>query len=165
MQSEESIRIQPKNISVKFDIVPTLEPQSEIWIACMLGGDEANKSYNLSFSERFTGIFDRPAMEKALQELVNRHESLRSTFRPDGTEMYIHCNQKLDYFFEDISRFETEDKQDRLRNYALQNADTPFDLTNGPLFKASIFKLDEFDHYLTLSYHHIICDGFSSGIL
>ncbi len=145
--------------------VPSIEPQKEIWVACILGEEEANKSYNISFSEHFKGNLNCGAIERSLQELVNRHQSLRSTFSVDGTEMQINSQQKLHYDYTDISDLNQEKKQSYLENHAASNADTAFDLIEGPLFKASIIKLGQEEHLLTLTFHHIICDGSSSSIL
>jgi len=165
LQNEAEI-IEPETLEeITTLTIPAIHPQTEIWVACMLGEDEANKSYNISFSEHFTGNFNRRAMEKALQELVNRHQSLRSTFSVDGTEMLINSYQKLDYYFTDISDLSDDKKNEFVEKQAVQNADTAFDLINGPLFKSSIIKLEENKHLLTITFHHIICDGSSSSIL
>src|SRR5690606_28142610 len=82
--------------------VPAIEPQREIWVACMLGEDDASKSYNISFSYRFSGSLDRTAMEKALQKLVDRHESLSSTSNEDGTGMIIRDYDVVAYIYQDI---------------------------------------------------------------
>jgi hypothetical protein len=66
--------------SQTFHYVPAIEPQMEIWLSCVLGGADANRSYNESVSLRMSGV-KSPAMEQALKEIIVRHEALRSTFR------------------------------------------------------------------------------------
>ena len=58
-------------------VAPTTEPQLEIWLASLLGGENASRSYNLSNSLRLEGNFNRLAMEQAIQALVHRHDALR----------------------------------------------------------------------------------------
>lgn len=70
--------------------MPAIEPQREIWISCQLGGADANRSYNESVSLRLKGPFKLLAMERALQEISNRHEALRSTFTDDGKQICIY---------------------------------------------------------------------------
>src|SRR5690606_13347549 len=90
--------------------VPTIDPQKEIWITSVLGGDEANQSYNLTLSQRFKGEFSRSVMEKSIQHLVDRHESLRCKFSEDGMQMGIFAYQQATIYFQDISHL-TEDEQ------------------------------------------------------
>ena len=61
-------------------VTATTEPQREIWLACQLGGDDANCSYNESISLRFTGPLDTAAFERAWSALLLRHETLRAAF-------------------------------------------------------------------------------------
>src|ERR1700743_2689366 len=69
------------------NIVPAIEPQKEIFSSYLVGGEDANRSYNLSISLRLKGPFNEAALMHALQELVNRHELLRSNFSADGTKV------------------------------------------------------------------------------
>lgn len=144
--------------------VATTEPQREIWISCLMGGNDSNCSYNLSISEKFSGQLDRSCLEDALQEIINRHESLRSTFSQDGKDICISGSVKVDLYFEDISSLNSEEQHLFVENYAKKNAGTPYDLVNGPLFRVALFKLSEEEHYFTFAVHHIICDGWSLGI-
>jgi amino acid adenylation domain-containing protein len=146
-------------------VITAIEPQNEIWISCLLGGDEANLSYNESISLRLTGPFQRPAIDYALKEVYNRFEILRAVFSEDGTEMYITDGVDLETYFEDISGQNFEEQSSTLFSYDRQNALQIFDLTNGPLFRSALFKLKEDEYYLTLTAHHIICDGWSFGII
>lgn len=145
--------------------VPAIEPQLEIWISCLLGGADANRSYNESISLRLTGPFQRPAMEQALQQVVNRHEALRSTFSADGKQICVYRQLPLSFRYEDLTGLSGEDQEDFIATFTKQNALEIFDLVNGPLFKTALFTLSPEVHYLTLAAHHIICDGWSLGII
>ncbi|MFI5153658.1 MAG: amino acid adenylation domain-containing protein [Chitinophagales bacterium] len=145
--------------------VPAIEPQIEIWLSCILGGDDANRSYNISISERLNGAMNILAMRNAVKELVNRHESLRSTFSADGKEVMIASQHDAGLQFDDLSTLNLPDQQKYIDDFARQNAETIFDLKTGPLYRFGLFKLGENQHYLTICVHHIICDGWSLGIL
>ncbi len=146
-------------------IAPTVEPQQEIWLSCIIGGPDANRGYNESVSLLMKGEWNQSAMEKSLQQLINRHEVLRSAFSADGSEICIYRDYPLDLILEDYSGKSEEEQIELIRAFAISDASTPFDLLNGPLFRFAIFKLEDRAHYLTFTAHHIICDGWSVGIL
>jgi amino acid adenylation domain-containing protein len=146
-------------------MVPAIEPQMEVWVSCVIGGEDANRSYNISMSEHLYGVLNKIAMERAMQELINRHESLRSTFSSDGTEICIYRKRPLQLNFEDLTVKEPEQQKSFIEQYTKQNAETAYDLLNGPLHRFALFKLSDAEYYLTFSAHHIICDGWSFGVL
>ena len=146
-------------------IAPATESQVEIWTSCLIGGAEANCAYNESASLLLTGIFNTNAMLRALQEMVNMHQALRISFAADGKSICIYKELLLDVDYRDLSSQSSAELQNLLEKIDKQNAVTPFDLVKGPLFKASLFKLGEHEHYLTFVAHHIICDGWSIGIM
>ena len=152
----------PANASI---IVAATEPQNEIWISCLLGGDDANLSYNESISLRLTGPFQPLAMEYALKEIYMRFDILRAVFSADGSEMHISDTSELDIYFEDISNQNFSEQSSSLFSFDRENALKIFDLMKGPLFRAALFKLKDNEYYLTLTAHHIICDGWSFGII
>jgi len=146
-------------------IVPATEAQLEIWASCKVGGIEANCSYNQFLSLFLTGAFNKDAMIRALQSLVNKHQSLRMSFSADGKNIIIDNDVVLDVDYRDLSSYTADQRQGYIKEFETQNASAPFDLELGPLFKASLFKLAEHEHYLTLVAHHIVCDGWSMGIV
>jgi amino acid adenylation domain-containing protein len=146
-------------------IAPATEPQIEIWTSCLIGGDAANCAYNECFSLLLTGLFNTNAMMHALHEMVNMHEALRTSFSADGTNICVYKELMLDIDYKDLSAL-TEEKRDQvISEYNKQLVLTPFNLVTGPLFKASLFKFSESEHLLTFVAHHIICDGWSIGIM
>jgi amino acid adenylation domain-containing protein len=142
-----------------------VEPQQEIWLSCAIGGPDANRAYNESVSLMMKGTWMQDAMEKSLEDLINRHEALRSSFSADGTEICIYKNIPLNLKYEDLSGKTDEQQKAYIKEFAKKDASTPFDLLNGPLFRFAVFTLSPQKHYLTLTAHHIICDGWSVGIL
>jgi len=144
--------------------VPTIDPQKEIWLACELGGENASKAYNLLFSQFFYGDFNAEAMQNALQELINRHESLRATFHKHGDEMHIAEWAVASWHFEDLSSKSEADQKQAIDALSAKNSNTTFNLSEGPLFKAFLIKISEQQHYFTIATHHIVFDGWSYGV-
>src|ERR1700743_3337089 len=130
-------------------IAPATESQVEIWTSCLIGGDAANCAYNESFSLFLAGIFNTNAMLTALQDLVNRHQSLRMSFSPDGQNICVYKELTLDTDYRDLSSQSPEQQQNFIAEYNRQNVLIPFDLVKGPLFKASLFRLNKHEHRLT----------------
>lgn len=144
--------------------VPTTEPQREIWFAVQLG-DDASMSYNESVTLHLTGALDIDAMRAALRELPNRHDALRATFTVDGQSMLIASQGQLAAEIVDL-RGKSEDEQGRrLAALKATSAATPFDLATGPLVRAQIVMLGDASNEIILTSHHIVCDGWSFGVL
>lgn len=146
-------------------IAPATEPQVEIWTSCLIGGTPANCAYNECFSLLLTGMFNPAAMDRALREMVNMHESLRTSFSADGKSIFVYKHITPDIDYKDLSKATTVERKGFIEDYNRQIAMTPFNLVTGPLFKAALFKLTENEHLLTLVAHHIVCDGWSIGIM
>lgn len=146
-------------------VVPVTEPQQEIWISCVLGGEEANLAFNESISLEFTGSLVPDVLMKALQLLVDRHEALRAGFSADGMQMVIYKQKKAFIQEADISLMSRQAQTRHLDHFIRKEAATPFDLSKGPLIKFGLFKLAENKVHLHVNAHHIVCDGWSFGIL
>jgi len=162
------------NVNTKFDpfagpeiekVIYTIQAQSEIWTASYFGGNDAARAYNESLSMEFIGSFDSIAMDRAIQKLVDRHEALRATFSTDGIYMSIFKQLTLKLTNLDLSNLDEITKTETLNQYLKEEANFLFDLVQGPLIKFSLLKLSENNHRLIITAHHIICDGWSIGIM
>ena len=151
--------------SQAFHYVRAIEPQIEIWLSCVLGGADASRAYNESVSLRMSGLLNHPAMEQALKEIIFRHEALRSTFSEDGRQICVYRDMPLRLRLEDLTDMNLTDQETFISSFIKENALETFDLVKGPLFRADLFKLNDGEYYLTLTAHHIICDGWSLGII
>ncbi|GAB3947705.1 amino acid adenylation domain-containing protein [Spirosoma harenae] len=146
-------------------LAPASEPQIEVWAACQLGGDDASRAFNESISLRFDGKLDTIAFEKAWKALVQRHEALHSAFSADGKQICIFGETPIDLVYQDCST-KTKAEQERLiAEYIKQDALHVFNLLNGPLVKVGLHKLSDSAFHFTLTGHHIVCDGWSLGIM
>ena len=144
-------------------VVPTTEPQREVWLADRLG-TEASLAYNESVSLRFRGPLDAKALGEAVQDLVDRHDALRSTLSASGEELMI-----LDQVAVEIPAFDHRTSgaaaEEALAGALRRVVEEPFNLEQGPLFRAELHRLAADEHVLILTAHHIVCDGWSFGVL
>ena len=146
-------------------VVFTTMAQSEIWTACFLGEKDASRAYNESITVEFIGLLDSKAMLRAIQTLVERHESLRATFSTDGVYMSIYKKITIKVETIDISTLEQVEQEKVSTQYINDHTNFLFDLVNGPLIKVGLIKQSSNLHSLVITAHHIICDGWSIGIL
>ncbi|AFY93866.1 non-ribosomal peptide synthetase [Chamaesiphon minutus] len=143
---------------------PATESQKEIWLGVQLS-KEANLACMLSQSLRLAGRLNLDALQGAIEQLANRHESLRTTFSSDGMTISIAKVIKFQSPIIDLSDL-TESARgleiDRQQQLAVSE---PFDLRHGPLFRTTILKLTDREHILIFTIHHIVCDGWSMGVI
>ncbi|MGB3509032.1 MAG: amino acid adenylation domain-containing protein, partial [Microcoleaceae cyanobacterium] len=168
-----STNLQSATTAVDFDpfadgelllTAPPTESQTEIWASVQMG-DEANCAYNESQSLKLRGKLDIETFKSALQELVQRHEALRTTFSPDGSALCIAASLEIDIPLVDLSNLKQEERDSQVAQFRQQAVEQPFDLEHGPLFRVQIIKLQLQEHLVILTAHHIICDGWSWAVL
>ena len=145
-------------------VVPTTEAQREIWLADQLG-TEASLAYNESASLWFEGTLDAAALDSALALLGERHEALHSTVGPDGTELWVARAKPLRAEKLDFSTLDPARREQALAAERAKAVETRFDVATGPLIRAQLMRLDARRHELMLTAHHIVCDGWSLGVL
>jgi amino acid adenylation domain-containing protein len=143
----------------------TNEPQREIWLSCEIGGADADRSYNESVSLRISGELNIEHLKRAVDELVLRHEALRATVSPDGESLIIYKNIQVDIVYKDLSGIAASEQKQLHDEFLKELAHTVLDLKNGPLFNVFLHKFSDNEYSLTLLKHHIIADGWSSGII
>ncbi len=147
-------------------IAITNEPQREVWLSCILGGEEASLAYNESVSLELRGKFNDSAFEKAIHDLIARHEGLRAVLSQNGEDLIIYKELIFDIIrSEDLSETLLVEKELLLKSFIQLEMAKPFDLYNGPLFRIYLHKLSEELHYFTIIIHHLIGDGWSLGII
>ncbi|NML64817.1 amino acid adenylation domain-containing protein [Hymenobacter sp. RP-2-7] len=144
-------------------LLPLTEAQAEIWVACQLGGNDANRAYNESVSLRLRGPLHRPALTRAVQTLADRHEALRLAFSADGRFSYVLAALALPLPCQDAQA--APDPEQAVADYLAQEAQHVFDLQRGPLVKVALLQLGPAEHHFVLTAHHLVCDGWSAGVL
>ncbi|MBV9762743.1 MAG: LLM class flavin-dependent oxidoreductase [Acidobacteriaceae bacterium] len=120
-------------------------------------------AYHIPVAVRIIGELDRPAMTCAIDDLVRRHESLRSVFTssPNGMVQCLSDNAIPSLCFESAESLTDPEIRARVAN----EANRVFDLEQGPLFRATLFSRSPGEHVLLLVFHHIITDLASLTLL
>ncbi|MGA9771369.1 MAG: condensation domain-containing protein, partial [Blastocatellia bacterium] len=138
--------------------------QQRLWFLDQLA--PGNPFYNIVAAVRCKGSLDVAAFEKSLNEIVRRHEALRTTFPSVGGKpvQAISPSLVLHLPITDIAEFPESEREQEAQRLASEEALWPFDLAAGPLVRASLLKIDERDHVFLLNMHHIISDGWSMGV-
>jgi amino acid adenylation domain-containing protein len=144
-------------------IVGTNEPQKEIWLSCVIGGDESNLAYNESVSLDFEGKFYPGFFTEAMSEVVARHESLRATVSANGESLIIYKAIPFETTVTDISHIQNQ--QELLSEFVKSEMEHLFNLQEGPLFRSFLHRLSDTHYYFTMVKHHVIGDGWSTGII
>lgn len=138
--------------------------QQRLWFLDQL--EPGSPFYNIPEAVRLQGILDTSALQQSLMEVVQRHDILRTTFDVVD-EQAVQIVTSADHF--QLSLIELQDiplseREAELHQRMKEEAQRPFDLTRGPLLRATLLRLNPTDHVLLLVVHHIIADGWSMGI-
>lgn len=122
---------------------------------------------NIAGAVRVRGPLDSAALESALRQLVQRHEILRTVFAIVDAQPVQIVGSDIAIPLELVIR-EGLDETARVREareLAARDAERPFDLERGPLFRATLMRLDARDHVFVVAAHHIVADGWSVGVI
>lgn len=123
--------------------------------------------FNMPARVLLKGLLDAPALAYSLQEVVARHESLRTTFDViDGhATQVIAPASSVELTMMDLRVIPSAERAAEAERLAHADASRPFDLAHGPLLRAGLLQLEDDEHVLLLTMHHIISDGWSMGVL
>ena len=154
-------RLLRKQASDSKSLYPLSFNQQGIWFLSQLAPESA--VYNVNFAARIASDLNVPALRQALQLLVDRHPSLRTTFPAQlGTPVQqIHQHQKVHFAEVDGTAWSGDELKARL----LEEAYCPFDLERGPLLRVSLIMRSAREHILLLVVHHIVIDFWSLAVL
>ena len=143
---------------------PTTEPQREVLAAAVMG-PEGNLAYNEAVQLSIEGTLDIELVERALGELIARHDALRTTFAPDLDELRVTATRDFRLERRDLTGLEPAQQAVALDSALLEAVTQPLSLIDGPLFRATWLQLGEQRAELLLLAHHAICDGWSFHVL
>jgi amino acid adenylation domain-containing protein/non-ribosomal peptide synthase protein (TIGR01720 family) len=123
--------------------------------------------YNLPVAVHLVGELNEAALRHTLNEIVRRHEMLRTRFAmlDDAPVQVIAEQLELTLPITDLTELPAAEREAKAQQLAQDEARTPFDLSTGPLIRASLIRLDATDHILLFTMHHIASDGWSMGVL
>ncbi len=145
--------------------MPVSHTQQRLWFLRQM--DPSSSAYNVVSAIRMEGVLDVSALERAFDDLVQRHESLRTRFfAVDGaprcgveTEAQVHLKVV------DVSAMAEASRDDQVQRVALETAREPFDLSRCPLLRVTLVRLTPDQHLLCVVVDHIVADGLSLAIL
>jgi amino acid adenylation domain-containing protein len=146
-------------------VFPTSFAQQRLWFLDRLA--PGNPFYNVSTALRLKGAIDFTALKQTFNEIVHRHETLRTTFLVvDGQHLQaISPSLRIPIPLIDLRNLDSQARELQLRQIATAAAQQPFDLTTGPLLRVKLLQLDDAEYALLLNLHHIVADGWSIGVL
>jgi amino acid adenylation domain-containing protein/non-ribosomal peptide synthase protein (TIGR01720 family) len=126
-----------------------------------------NSTYNIPAAIHLEGALDLTALERSFNELLRRHESLRTTFQTDqdGVVQVISPSASLSLATTDLRGLSETDRAVEVPRLTEEEARHSFDLARGPLLRMRLLRLGEHEHILLLTMHHIVSDGWSVGLL
>src|ERR1041385_4749932 len=144
---------------------PLSYAQQRLWFLDQLEPD--NAAYNLSTAVQLSGHFELPIMARALNEIVRRHEILRTTIAEEHGQpvQVIHTARQVPVPLVDLTALSPDVKAAMARRLANEEANRPFDLRRGPLLRATVLRLAAEDHVGLFTLHHIVTDGWSMEVL
>ncbi|HEX4606136.1 MAG TPA: amino acid adenylation domain-containing protein, partial [Candidatus Angelobacter sp.] len=143
---------------------PMTEAQREVWASVQMGA-EASNAYNVCHAFRIRGAFSVEAMKSSLQQLVDRHQALRLVCDPDGETQHELTSARIPVTTVDLAALTLTERERETAHYVDQETNVPFDLEKGPLCRAVILREDRQTHFIVFTAHHIVCDGWSGGIM
>jgi hypothetical protein len=143
---------------------PTSLAQQSFWYLDRL--EPGNPCWNIAVRFRIIGALDVSVLERSINEIVHRHEVLRTSFALiDGVPAQIvHSDGIIPLPVDDLSHLTSPARDEEEERRTIAEATSPFDLKTGPLLRARLLKLAEREHMLLVAVHHIVSDGWSIGI-
>ncbi|MFJ7794116.1 amino acid adenylation domain-containing protein [Pseudomonas sp. NPDC096950] len=147
--------------------LPLSFSQQRLWFLDHLD-HAAGAAYHLPLALRLNGVLHTPALRQALDRLVARHETLRTTFELiDGepVQKIAPADQRFQLLEQDLRELDEEQRGATLARFGDANASELFDLSSGPLVRGHLVRLDDEEHVLFVTLHHIVSDGWSNSVL
>ncbi|MGB3203984.1 MAG: amino acid adenylation domain-containing protein [Crinalium sp.] len=146
-------------------LFPTSFAQQRLWFLNQLAPD--NPFYNVSTALRLKGSLNLTALQQAFNEIVRRHETLRTNFvMVEGEIMQaIASDLTLSIVVKNLCHLSADEREQQVIKLAIQEARQPFNLATDQLLRVKLLQLDDAEYVLLLNLHHIVADGWSIGVL
>jgi amino acid adenylation domain-containing protein len=144
--------------------LPLSFSQQQLWLIEQLA--PGNPAYHIPIVVRLTGSLTQTALQHSLNDIVRRHDTLRTTFiLKDGLPIQtIRPDLDLAIATFDLQAWPPDKREAEAMRSIVEHVRQPFDLTHGPMIRAALFVLDEAHYFLSVTIHHIVFDGWSTGI-
>jgi non-ribosomal peptide synthetase component F/acyl carrier protein len=145
--------------------LPLSYGQEALWLTSKI--QQGPSPYVMHPALRINGPLDVPALERTVNELLRRHEALRTTFSEvDGQPVQViaPCTH-YELPLIDLSELPLAEREEEVQRYARQESQRPVDLAQGPLARMEVVRLQEDEHVVLVGMHHIIYDGWSLAVL
>lgn len=148
-----------------FDAFAMSFAQQRLWLLDQMDPD--NSVYNVRFMFHLTGPLKVAVLEQSLNEIVRRHEVLRTTYLAvnEVPVQVIAPVLTMTLPITDLREVPTPAREDEVTRLITEEAQRPFNLARDPLVRAILLCTDEQEHVLLLTMHHIVSDGWSVGVL
>lgn len=136
-----------------------------MWVVDQMSS--GNPAYGMPIAYRLRGRLDIAALETSFNEIIRRHEVLRTTFTViDGEpRQWVHPSYRLKFSVTHLDRLGPEERERRVRALALEESSATFDLSQLPLIRVLLFILSDREHVLLINVHHIVADGISIQLM
>lgn len=145
--------------------VPASFAQMRLWLHARMIDEPA--AYHITERLQLDGALDAHALRLSCDALIARHEALRTTFSEsaDGVQQTVHAPARCPWHSIDLSNVAASERIARAEEIARKDEAEPFDLTHGPLMRACLIRLDGNTHWLAITLHHIVSDGWSVDVM
>jgi amino acid adenylation domain-containing protein len=165
LKAGEQLQLPPIEAVARDGVLPLSFAQIRLWFLEQL--EPGSSAYNLSRALQLQGVLNITALEQSLNEIIRRHEVLRTTFTSvDEQQVQVinsHCSIKIPIInLEDLS---TEAREVEVEKLLKQQAQQSFDLSTAPLLNILLLQLAAQEYVLIFTIHHIIADGWSAGLI
>lgn len=140
--------------------------QQRLWTLSQF--ESGASTYNMPYDIELEGNYDITYFKQAIQDVIKRHEILRTVFKTNEigeVRQYIIPNEDFVFNVAYIDYRNASDKEQEVKDYIANDAFKPFDLEEGPLLRASLLQTDDNRYVFYYNLHHIISDGWSMNIL
>lgn len=143
--------------------LPLSYEQQRLWLADQL---ERDTQYNVTAAWEIDGVLDPSVLQRSFDEIVRRHEALRTVYRLEGAHPIQDIQPELFFTIKqtDLTHLPAYEQEQTVQQH-LREINTPFDLAQGPMLRGELLHLGETRHVLLLCVHHIVGDGWSLDIL
>ncbi|MEP7339283.1 MAG: amino acid adenylation domain-containing protein [Acidobacteriota bacterium] len=165
LRAENGVADEPIVAVSRDGYLPLSFAQQRLWFLNQLEPD--SPFYNVRHHLLLEGALDIPALERTFAEIIRRHETLRTNFiEVDGNPAQVITPASTFALpVLDLSHLEAADRRAAVRNHASEEVRRPFDLVRDSLMRVKLLRLDQEEHVLLYTMHHLISDGWSSSVL